>query len=524
MCIRDSNQGISDARYWLRFRLVNDGNNDRSWVIQHETSYLDNLVVHYRDSDGDWQRRRLSDRQPFASRQVDFGKLSFRHTTPAGGATTVYLQLYFDRADALSLNFHLHDSESFREAVQSTYLVYGGYYGALLVFIAMAVIGALVLRRASPLFYALFLCATAFKWSLFNGVGFQYLWPSSVFIQNEGFHIAFLLFVASALQFSRVFLKTRDYLPGTDRAITLFQGVVAVGIALRILGFYEPVLHLAFAALALLALLLPVAGWRAWRKGLQYARWYTLAWIVYSAGLLLSLASAYTELLPGGMQALSYLQVASLFEVLLLMVAMAERVLSLERDRREAVVLANQDTLTQLGNRRFLQVQYEQFKERFARNRVPVFLIMIDLDYFKQVNDRYGHEAGDVVLKHMADLLRQHSRHEDVCVRYGGEEFAILLQAVNVDAARDVAERIRTAFAGTPTTYEGENIDHTLSAGIAPVISGDGMLSVREMMARADAALYESKASGRNRTVVHLVQSETAEGFTNSPVPGRGYE
>lgn len=507
----DINQGISDKSYWLRFRLRNDSNNDKTWVLHHETSYLDNLVVYHRDPGGDFRRSALSDREPFHTRPLDFRKLAFRHTTPAQGHTDIYLKLYFDKPDAVSLGLHLWDETAFNESSRRDYMVLGGYYGVLLILIAVALVFAFGQRQASALVYAGFLVCTAFMWLLFNGLGFQYLWPESVYLHNEGFHIGFLLFVLLGLHFSRLFLRTRHFFPATDKLITGLQVLAVVAIGLRFSGFYEPVLHFSYALLAVLAILLPVTGWRAWRQGINSARWYTLAWVVYSLSLLLNLISAYTTLLPWGMQPLAYLQIGSLVEVLLLMVAMAGRMLNLERDRREAVVMANRDTLTGLGNRRLLQLKYESFKATFSRDSLPVFLIMIDLDYFKRINDNYGHEAGDTVLREMGQLLLSCCRDSDVCIRYGGEEFAILMEAEDMDAVWQVAERIRTRFADTPTRYGDHTIGHTLSSGVTPVLSLNEMLSVREMMVRADAALYQSKAAGRNRTVVYSGEDDAAD-------------
>jgi diguanylate cyclase (GGDEF)-like protein len=354
-----------------------------------------------------------------------------------------------------------------------------------------------------PMIYGSFLLCTAAKWSLLNGFGFQYLWPNSVFWHNEGFHILYLLFAILGLQFSKAFLKTGKFFPNTHKLFIALQASAVVGIVLRFAGFYEPILHFSFAMLAVLAVVIPIISLRAWMRGVDYPRWYLFAWLVYSFSLLIALISAYSNWLNWGMQSLTYLQIGSLLEAIFLTIAMTERLMSLDKDRRKAIALAHQDPLTGLGNRRLLQMKYEAFRDQFAVDRTPVFLIMIDLDHFKRVNDQYGHEAGDHILKEFGQLLRDLSRSSDVCVRYGGEEFAILLHADSITTAHQIGERIRKRFAETPTAYQDHKIWHTLSMGITPVLSGEEMLSVEEMMARADAALYESKASGRNRAIVH---------------------
>lgn len=500
----DINQGISDGHYWVRARLVNDSEQPRTWLVHNETSYIDNLVVFTRDSDQSaFSRTHLSDRRAFHDRPVDYRKLTYRHTTPANSYTDVYLSVYFDQADSISLNFILTEESAFQQRVREENLFYGAYYGILGLLILLALVVYGLIRQTSALYYALFLLSTAAMWLLLNGFGFQYLWPGSVAFHNEGFHIVFLLFAIAGLQFSKAFLKTKRDFPRAHRAFTLLQCVALAGIGLRALGSYGPVLHLAFAMLTLLAIIIPVISWMAWRRGLHYARWYLFAWLIYSASLLVAITSAYLGWFNWGMAALTYLQIGSLLEALCLAIAMTERLLSVETDRRNAVALAHQDPLTGLGNRRLLQQHYETLRARFAQERIPVFLIMIDLDYFKRVNDTYGHEAGDAVLKGMAKILRQHSRSDDVCIRYGGEEFAMLLRANSLADAEQIAERVRQQFSDNPTRYQDQVIQHTLSAGITEVLSEREMLSVREMMARADAALYQGKATGRNQAIIY---------------------
>src|SRR5690606_22322427 len=120
--------------------------------------------------------------------------------------------------------------------------------------------------------------------------------------------------------------------------------------------------------------------------------------------------------------------------------------------------------------------------------------ILIDVDHFKRINDKYGHEAGDQVLIELANMLGEASRSSDACVRYGGEEFAILLQADDFNAALRIAERIRARFESSVTRYGGHEIRHTLSIGLTTVFDVDRELDEREMIHQADEALYRSKA------------------------------
>ncbi len=162
-------------------------------------------------------------------------------------------------------------------------------------------------------------------------------------------------------------------------------------------------------------------------------------------------------------------------------------------------MLAVTDALTGLYNRRYF---WDALKRELiaTRRRPAVFsVILIDLDHFKRVNDAWGHEAGDRVLRATADLLRAHIRGSDIAVRYGGEEFALLLPGTSAAVAEERAEQLRRELEALETAYNGRRIRITLSAGVAESHAAES--DVRELMKRVDEALYVAKAAGRNRVV-----------------------
>ena len=497
------NQGISSRTYWIHVRLQNSTHQDRRWVMHHETAYLDNMTAYVMDDGESPHTIAMTDRGPFDARPLDYRKLAFAHTTPAGGWSDVYLRLDYDKADSVSLNVHFWEHQAFVQRLHEEYLLFGSYFGMILALCLIALLFALVMRESTYLYYALFLIISGAMWAQINGFAYQYLFPHLPYWHNEGCHIGYLLFVIVTFQFTRRFLHTNEYFPRIDRLMYGLQAVMILAIGLRLLGDYDVVLHIAYGSLTLPLLLLPALGWFAYRKGLVYARWFAIAWLIYSLGLVISLISAYTKLLPWGMDALIYTQIGSLLESLFLLVALGERLRSREEDRRQALRLANYDPLTQLGNRRLLVQQYDLMAQRFESHGLPVFLLMIDLDHFKALNDTYGHLAGDHILQRLADLLRQHCQDSDACVRLGGEEFAMLFQARDQQAALDIAERIRQAFCRIPTVYRDQRIVHTLSIGLAPVLTAERQLSLQEAMIQADEALYRGKVSSRNCTTVY---------------------
>jgi len=166
--------------------------------------------------------------------------------------------------------------------------------------------------------------------------------------------------------------------------------------------------------------------------------------------------------------------------------------------------LVRTDTLTGIANYRYFVQSLEQEIERTQRSGQPTTLMMIDIDYFKKVNDQWGHEIGNQALIHISQLLQKTVRKLDIPCRYGGEEFAVILPNTNLGASLPVAERIRAVVEETPLDVDGEKLSMTISLGIATYFEQDE-ISVEELVREADRYLYEAKASGRNR-VCHAPQ------------------
>jgi diguanylate cyclase (GGDEF)-like protein/PAS domain S-box-containing protein len=172
-----------------------------------------------------------------------------------------------------------------------------------------------------------------------------------------------------------------------------------------------------------------------------------------------------------------------------------------KRLEAELLALATTDALTGLPNRRSFMSRLEEEYARLHRfNSHPVAVLMLDLDYFKSINDTRGHAAGDQVLREVAVLIRDATRRVDLCSRIGGEEFAILLSGATTDAAREFAERLRARIAAAAIVHEGHAISVTASIGISAMLASDE--SADASLLRADGALYHAKDFGRNQVKV----------------------
>lgn len=180
-----------------------------------------------------------------------------------------------------------------------------------------------------------------------------------------------------------------------------------------------------------------------------------------------------------------------------------------EQSERRLLKMAQTDPLTGLANRARLSDVFERERKRSLRQGIPLSLLMLDLDHFKQVNDRHGHEAGDLALTHVAERLRHSLRATDLPTRLGGEEFAILLTDTTARQALRVADKIRQAIAANPVTYNGQGIPLTISGGIAQF--GPDGADLQGLISRADECLYRAKDAGRNRILVSAPALETGQ-------------
>ena len=163
--------------------------------------------------------------------------------------------------------------------------------------------------------------------------------------------------------------------------------------------------------------------------------------------------------------------------------------------------LAVTDELTGLNNRRFMESQIIALVERAAAGGDPVAALMIDIDHFKKINDTYGHDVGDEVLREFAARLASNVRAIDLPCRYGGEEFTVIMPGASIEAAEKVAERIRLHVAGAPfrVAAGSELLNVTISIGVAASMGEHD--APEALIKRADEAVYEAKAGGRNRVI-----------------------
>jgi diguanylate cyclase (GGDEF)-like protein len=158
------------------------------------------------------------------------------------------------------------------------------------------------------------------------------------------------------------------------------------------------------------------------------------------------------------------------------------------------------DALTRVYNRRFLDKRLDEEIAFALRHNNELCVVLLDIDYFKHVNDRHGHTSGDVVLRKVADVIHEGLRAEDVLARYGGEEFVILLRSIPLEGAVSVAERVRVAVSNTQIRVGRVTLRVTISAGCASLGCSQAKTKA-DLLGLVDERLYRAKRQGRNQVV-----------------------
>ena len=307
-----------------------------------------------------------------------------------------------------------------------------------------------------------------------------------------------------------VTMKTVSLLKFQHRAVPLWLPWALPGavtcLFLALLNNFE-----AQIALNAIAYATAFAGmaWLLWRPPHTVSprvRWLmTGTYAVAATGFLLRgvIALAYPQVMPDPYSVNTLQTVCYLFGFALIIMT-STGILLMHKERADELTyrLAATDPLTGVYNRRTFIELAGMALARAQRTRTPLSLVMLDLDHFKRVNDRHGHLVGDEVLKSFVRLVETCLRREDLLVRFGGEEFCVLLPEATLEGAMVLAERIRNLVAETTLAVDKTAVKVTVSSGVDSIRGGE-QSSVETLLERADQALYRAKTAGRNQVAAY---------------------
>ncbi len=542
---RDASFGYGGSAYWLRLTLHNPESRAMDWVLLIGNPLLDYLDAYGLDGERIYQ---AGDQRPFTARWVDHRQPVLPLRLAAGESRELILRMQSDGSANLSAS--LMSAAAFTHQEQRMLLLQGLFFGALaaLCLYNLSIFG--ITRDRNYLWYSLFVASFGFYQFIQLGFALQWLWPQALAWHQLSFPLSSAVATLFGILFTYGVLDLKNGPPLLTWITHLLLACTITVIGLALFGPYRMALFGSFALVIVGAILACLFTLLRWRAGFRAARLFAAGWFVLIAASLFSILSG-TGLLPYSQLTLHAQQIGSLIELAVFSIALAARIrqaqsaqqlaqaqlfakehqlrleqakgLELQRQINEGLELrvsertaalelalaelsnANQqlselnrrDSLTGLFNRQTLNEELQRALARAMRGQRPLAILMMDLDHFKQVNDRHGHLAGDACLHHAAQRMQQRLRSGDLLARFGGEEFVAILCDTDLPGARDLAEHLRDDLARHPCRHAGQSIGLSLSIGICACIPDD--TDGERLLQRADQALYRAKAAGRNR-------------------------
>jgi len=526
------NHGYNNSTWWLKVSIHNPTETEADQLFEVGYAVLDYVDIYFTENGQLLQKFNMGDKLPHYQRPIDHRFFVVPVTWQPQQTLDIYVMIR--SGSSIQAPLTLWSYERFYSADTASTILQGIYYGGMLVIAVYNLLIYLVLRSRTYLYYVGFVLNMPLFLAAMSGQSFRYLWPDATTWNDQ----AIVVFLAATLVFGTIF--TRRFLRINEISKWLANVLNALCAASFINGsmaFFLPY-HLCIQGLVLLGILSTLTGMFAGVYALireqTSARIYVIAWFSFLIGAAI-LALNKLSILPNNLFTEYASQFGSIVEVVLLSFALAERInierrlrfeaqtetlnatRKLNEDLEERVTvrtaeleklnhrlqeLSDTDQLTGLKNRRFMESRLNQEWTRCARYRHPLTIVLLDIDHFKQVNDRFGHPAGDICLQTVAKLICEGLRWpSDMVARYGGEEFCLILPETTAEGAATVTERIRNRVAQATIDAEQHRFQVTISAGIFSAIPDQDM-GIDMFISNADKAMYQSKESGRNRVTI----------------------
>ncbi len=524
------NFGFSSSAYWFRIHLETSA--PQSWLLEIGHPLLDEITLYLFAGEELLQKVQTGDTKPFIKRPLKFREFVFPLRLPPTGEATIYLRV--QSSGSVQVPMRLWQEAAFHEQDEIETGAIGIYFGIILAMILYNLFLYLRVYEAAYIYYVLYVAMFGFVIAILTGWGYKYLWPEAVAFQQYGLAIFIILGGIFVCRFIHYFLDLPNQAPRIGYLLT--GAVLTLLFLLSLLPFfsYHAVIQPALIMVMIISLIALYTGMMLWQRGGVIARYFTIAWSTFLIAVLLAVLEKFA-FLPTTYWAEIFLPAGMVLELILLSLALGERIHSDKQYRIQAqqeiiqLQMKNQEELEQKVQMRTLELEeantklhllaitdgltgifnLRHFLERGAheikiarRYQHPIALIMLDIDHFKSVNDTYGHDVGDRVLKHVVDTCCRVNRETDIIGRLGGEEFGILLLETPAEAAHAVADRLRCEVEASPIEHEGTTITVTVSQGVCTIDSTQPYLTIEQMRKVADRALYQAKELGRNRTVM----------------------
>ncbi len=488
-------RGIDSGPIWLVARVLNPTNEIVSRRVSVRTGWLERVDFFFVPKGRPPQQFISGDalalKQRSIPKRIPSADFSFEP-----GETQLLVRV--ETADPMVAPLYISTMVGGQSHEQFETGFYSFVYGVMFALSALTLMLFAVLRKPRYLCYALYTASFVAMTASYNGIGMALLWPEATGWQQWAPPLLMLCFASSGLAFATNFLHTRRRRPQLHRTI---QAISVAYFALFgvffALGEQGHALRLAFLVAPIFSSLMLYMGVSSWVRGNQSARYFMLGTLLSAIGASIT-ALTVAGLVPYTKLGFYAVDIGMVADALLLMLALADLVRKNEEARLIAEQTARIDLLTGLNNRRGFLPVAESLWSLVTRQQGNICVVMVDIDHFKNINDQYGHAAGDKVLKAIASELNRSCRESDLLARWGGEEFLLLLPETSEAEAFRVVERFRHNIEKLAVNDRGQVIRCTISAGIAGRDATHTTLN--QAIISADEKLYQAKIQGRNQT------------------------
>jgi len=520
--------GFSKDFYWVHFSLHADADLQKSILLQLDTPLIDKVILFVPDGQGGFKETVTGDSTLFQSRDIKHRTFLFRLPEHRGKTFDYYLCLQTEGSMQIPLT--LWSADTFIEHVDRSNFILGSYYGIMLLLMLAAIVSYLMVRDKLFLFYTLYLFSyLLFQLSL-NGFSYQYLWPGLPWFTSRATSAFIGFVVICGSLFASNFLQVwGNKHPRVKLLFALLITSGLIGMIMSFLGDYALAVQISTISGVLFPPVVLIAIVSSLAKGYRPAKYFLIAWCIFLLGVFIG-GLLYLGFVPQTFLTSYAMQVGSIFEITLLGYALMDRINILRIDKEKAIIQANdylhqlneeleqlvnertrklqeknkklrelaiQDSMTGLLNHNASRDYLKRMEKSAQRYGNDLAVIMMDIDEFKLINDKFGHPAGDKVILAIADILTATIRESDGCGRYGGEEFLLILPESSSKEACIIAERIRENIMKLkiPSIH---NTSVSASFGIAMF---DPFHPDADLIALADNSLYQAKGRGRNQFV-----------------------
>lgn len=478
---------------WASVHIDNDAEHDLERIFYLDSAWLDHAEFYFIYEGDVVEHAIIGDTFAFSTRDLPMRMLAHQHRFKPG---KTHVLMRFKSKDPLLIPIYLSTEKIIQNYLIKSSYFYGFLYGAFFILLIYNIALTISLKDIRYVFYSFYLLSFLSLNVAYTGHGFKYIWSNSTFIQEWAMIVFLYFYIIFGVAFCFEFLKLKIYLAKVYRArIWIYSALITLVASLLIYADQLLAVKIAVALTSLLVFIFLSLGALAFKNGHEMAKFFIPAVLMGAGGAAFSAATTWGAI-PYNTILFHGIEVGMLIEMFVLALALAFNLKEVDNARLIAEVNAQVDYLTALYNRRAFTAAVTPLWHLGIRDQKTSSMILIDIDWFKKINDKYGHAAGDAVIKSIANVLKLNIRKSDILARWGGEEFIIFLPNTNKFSAISLANIIRQKVAQLIISHDGNGLSVTASFGVAECTPQ--MKKLEDLVKLTDVALYKAKNSGRN--------------------------